>query len=112
MNNEDLNAAVYNHMLAEQEDYRVWLLDQPPEEILNHAYEYTVREDILMAMEEATRSNKQCWALLKLESPIADIFKDFQKRETDHMDNIRDTIECRANAIIRRDFIRQQQDAR
>ena len=51
-------------------------------------------------------------SLLKLESPIADIFKDFQKRETDHMDNIRDTIECRANAIIRRDFIRQQQDAR
>ena len=31
-------------MFAEQEQFRDWLLSQPPAEILNHAYEYTVRE--------------------------------------------------------------------
>jgi len=40
------------------------------------------------------------------------VFKDFEKRESDYMDNIRDTIECRANAVIRADFIREQRDAR
>ncbi len=112
MTNEELNSAVYEKMLAEQEQYRAWLLDQSPGEIISHAYEYTVREDILMCMEEAELSDKQCKALLKLKSPITDVFKDFQKRETDHMDNVRDTIECRANAIIRADFIREQQEAR
>ena len=51
-------------------------------------------------------------ALLKSPSPLADVFRDFEKRETDHMDNIRDTIECRANAVIRADFLRDRREAR
>lgn len=104
MTNEELNTALYEKMFAEQQRYREWLLSQPPDEILNHCYEFTVREDIVLALEYHDLSDKQCKALLQSRSPLADVFKDFEKRETDHMDNIRDTIECRANAIIRRDF--------
>ena len=52
MNTNDLNTALYEKMAAEQDKYRDWLKSQPPEEILNHTYEYTIREDIVMAMEE------------------------------------------------------------
>lgn len=52
MNTNNLNTALYEKMATEQEKYRDWLKSQPPEEVLNHAYEYTVREDIVMAMEE------------------------------------------------------------
>ena len=52
MNTNDLNTALYEKMAAEQDKYRDWLKSQPPEEVLNHAYEYTIREDIVMAMEE------------------------------------------------------------
>lgn len=38
--------ALYQKASAEQDTYRAWLLTQPPEEILNHAYEYITREDI------------------------------------------------------------------
>lgn len=51
MSNE-LNTQLYEKMEAEQQQYREWLLTQPPDEILNHTYEYTMRQDILMAMEE------------------------------------------------------------
>ena len=51
MTNEELNTALYEKMFAEQETYRAWLLAQASEEILNHTYEYTVREDILMSLE-------------------------------------------------------------
>ena len=112
MTNEELNTALYEKMFAEQQRYREWLLSQPPDEILNHCYEFTVREDIVLALEYHDLSDKQCKVLLQSHSPLADVFKDFEKRETDHMDNIRDTIECRANAIIRRGFMRQQQEAR
>ena len=88
MTNEELNTALYKKVFAEQEKYREWLLSQPPDEILNHCYEYTVREDIVLALEEYDLSDKQCKALLKSPSPLADVFKDFEKRETDHMDNI------------------------
>ena len=50
--NQDLTTALYEAMAKEQANFRDWLVKQPPEEILNHTYEYTVREDILMAMEE------------------------------------------------------------
>ena len=52
MNTNDLNMALYEKMAAEQDKYRDWLKSQPPEEILHHTYEYTIREDIVMAMEE------------------------------------------------------------
>lgn len=38
-------------MRVEQSAYCLWLTAQPPEEILNHAYEYSVREDIILATE-------------------------------------------------------------
>ena len=50
MTNEELNTALYQKMFAEQKTYREWLLSQPSEEILNHTYEYTVREDILLSI--------------------------------------------------------------
>lgn len=59
MTNEELNTALYEKMFSEQETYRAWLLTQPPEEILNHTYEYTVREDILMSLEYNSLPNTQ-----------------------------------------------------
>lgn len=52
MNNVDYKAMLYEKMNNEQNSYRKWLLSQQPAEILNHTYEYTTREDILMCMEE------------------------------------------------------------
>lgn len=83
MTNEELNTALYEKMFAEQQRYREWLLSQPPDEILNHCYEFTVREDIVLALEYHDLSDKQCKALLQSRSPLADVFKDFEKRETD-----------------------------
>ena len=59
MGETDYNALLYDKMKAEQDKYRDWLLSQPPEEILNHTYEYTMREDIVMCMEELELSPKQ-----------------------------------------------------
>ena len=56
MTNEELNTALYQKMFAEQQQYREWLMNQPPGEILNHCYEYTVREDIVLALEYQTFS--------------------------------------------------------
>ena len=85
MTNEELNTALYEKMFSEQETYRAWLLAQPPEEILNHTYEYTVREDILMSLEYNSLPNTQVQALLKSPSPLADVFAAWEDRETSYM---------------------------
>ena len=66
MTNEELNTALYKKMFAEQEKYREWLLSQPPDEILNHCYEYTVREDIVLALEEYDLSDIYAMSVLAL----------------------------------------------
>lgn len=105
MTQEEANTALYEKMFEAQERYREHLLSMSPQDVLDHAYEYIVREDILLAIECDDINCKQAKALLKLPDPLADIFKDFEKRETDHMDNIRDTIEARANRLLREEFL-------
>lgn len=100
MTNEQLNTKLYEKLFAEQEKYREWLLSQPPEEILNHAYEYVMREDIVIAMEYHDLTDAQANALIASPSPLADIFHDFEKIEGDHMEIISDCIEHRANRNI------------
>ena len=96
MSNEELNTALYQKMFGEQEFYRSWLLSQSPEEILNHTYEYTVREDILLSLEYHDLPDAQAKALLKSPSPLADIFKDWEHKETRAMEDIWQTVEERA----------------
>ena len=59
MTNAELNTALYQKMFAEQETCREWLLSQPSEEILNHTYEYTVREDIWQTVADRAKSEVQ-----------------------------------------------------
>ena len=77
MNTNNLNTALYEKMTAEQDKFRDWLKSQPPEEVLNHAYEYTIREDIVMAMEELELTDTQAQALLESPSPLADTLRHF-----------------------------------
>lgn len=100
---KDLNDTLYEKMAAEQDTFRDWLKSQSPEEVLNHAYEYTVREDILMAMEDMELTDAQAKALLASPTPLSDVFRDFQKTETDHMETIRDCIESRADDMVKRE---------
>ena len=107
MGETDYNALLYDKMKAEQDKYRDWLLSQPPEEILNHTYEYTMREDIVMCMEELELSPKQAKALLRSPCPLDDVYKEFKDREVEHMDTIRDSIETRAHDVLKRDKNRE-----
>lgn len=101
MTNEEWNTKLYEKMFASQDRYRAWLVSQPPEKILNHCYEYTIREDIVLALEYMDLTDEQCMALLESRDPLADIFADFEKLETDHMTDIQDAMEQRADKLLR-----------
>lgn len=98
---EELNSELYNRMFEEQEHYRNWLLSLPPEEILFHAFSYSVREDILMTQEENNFSIEKCKALLESPTPLADMKRAYDKTETNYMDDIRNVIENYADDILR-----------
>ena len=104
MDAENLMTALLEKMRAEQDKYRAWLVTQPPEEILNHTVEYSVREDILMAMEDIELPDTQVEALMASPDAMADIYKTFSKMvDTGHMDVVRESIEDRAGELARQE---------
>ena len=97
---QELNTQLYQKMFSEQERYRQHLLTLPPEEILDCAYAYTTREDILLSLEYNDLTDKQCQALLKSPCPLSDVFQAWEKCESSHMEELWSTVEDRANTVI------------
>ena len=112
MTGEELCTKLYQRMTAEQEQYRRWLLGQPPGDILNRAAEYTVREDIVMEMSALELPEAQARALLRSNTPLADVYKEWNKVETHHMEDLRDVIEARADRVIRAEKEKGQREGR
>ena len=100
MNETDYNARLYEKMKAEQDKYRDWLLHQEPSEILNHTYEYTMRENIVMCMEELELEPEKARALLRSPCPLSDVYKEFRDRETEHKKMVSANAETISNKII------------
>ncbi len=98
MSETDYNARLYEKMKAEQDKYRDWLVRQEPSEILNHTYEYTMRGDIVMCMEELELEPEKAKALLRSPCPLSDVYKEFRDRETEHMLVVLDSILNRITA--------------
>lgn len=68
--NAEMNTQLYRKMFVEQEQYRQKLLEMTLEEILRNAYEYTIKEDIILSLEYNDLTDKQCQALLKSAHPL------------------------------------------
>ena len=100
MADTELSSKLYEKASAEQDKFRAWLMDQPPADILNHAVEYAVREDILMEIGALELPDDQARALLASPDTMADIYRTFSKMaDTGHMDVVRESIEDRAAAL-------------
>lgn len=110
MTTEELNIQLYQKMAAEQAKYREHLLTLSPDEILELAYEYATREDILTAMEHNDLSKRQVQALMKSETPLEDVFHHYEKHGAGRMGDIWNMIEARANEVLRQEHKRRLQE--
>ena len=70
-------------MTAEFNTYRDWLLTQSPEEILNHAFEYSTKQNIVLSVADADLSPAEAETLLRSPCPLEDVYHDFT-----HLDDI------------------------
>lgn len=112
MTDPNLQTKLYQRVAVEQERYRHWLLGQPPGDVLLHACEYAVREDIVSELDVLELTDAQTRALLKSNTPLSDIYREWNKTETHHMEDVRDVIEARADAVIRAEKEKCQREAR
>ena len=113
MTTDKLQTTLYERMAAEQQRFKSWLLAQPPDEILNHACEYSVREDILMELEpDGVLTEVQIRALLKSRTPLADVFRQWRNHQVGYLEGIRAAYEQCAEVISHRQQEKVQREAR
>lgn len=91
---------IIRRMEVEQELFINCLKNLEFNEILNYAYEYSIRQDIILAMEDADLSEEQERALLCTPSLLEGIFHYFAEIETDHMDIVGKKIEDFASYMM------------
>lgn len=71
MQTEYLKNLLLNKAEKEQNAYIENLKFQPPDKIIEAAYEKVMRDDLLLTFENADLSDKQLSALLKLDYPLS-----------------------------------------
>lgn len=94
-----INANLYSKMEETFQDFTSWLLKQSPEEILDHAYEYAIKENILLVMEYNDLEESQANALLALEDPLDYLFNELEDSATISLDALRSLIEDKADQL-------------
>ena len=100
MDNAAINAKLYAKMEESFQDFSNWLLKQQPEEILNHAYEYATKADILAIMETTDLEEIQASALLSLDDPLDAVYKEFGDSPSNSMDVLVSFIEDKADELV------------
>ena len=100
MTSKELNDALYDKMSKEMENYKGWLLTQPAEEILQHTYEYTMKQDILESLEDHELDYAQAQALLGSHTPLEDVYGYYNKQDCTYMETIWESIQGRAGDML------------
>lgn len=92
-----INANLYGKMEETFQDFTNWLLKQPPEVILDHAYEYAIKENILLVLEYNDLEEEQVNALLAVEAPLDLLYNEVGDSATISLDDLLSFIEDKAD---------------
>lgn len=102
-NTNDFRELLYRKAAQEQKHFIENLKSQPPEKIIEAAYEKVIRDDILILLEpeNETLSQEQAKALLKLDYPLSACYDAWLDRDCSYMDMLRDTVEDYTNDLAK-----------
>ena len=110
--NEELNRLLYKKVCAEQKQYYTELLSMSPAKILDNAYPFLVREDILIYLENNKLADNRARALLRSKHPLEDMCNGYMDLETGYMGGIKDAITETADELIRAEKAKANREAR
>ena len=83
-----------------------------PNVILDNACKFTVQEDIVIGVGGTGTDGRPGRGPIAVRTPLADVYKAWQQAETNHMNDVRDVIEARADTVIRAEKEKGQREER
>lgn len=100
-NKQELRDLLYEKMCNEQEQFIENLKLQPPDKIIEAAYEKVMRDDILMLFEGDFLDANQIKELLRLEYPLSACYDEWLKNDCSYMDMLKDTVDDFSKDLVR-----------
>jgi len=98
-NNETLRLKILEKAKVEQVEYIEKLKQLTPEKILECAYEYVIKEELLIFLEHEIFENEEDLATLsKLEYPLNTIYLEWLGQDISFMDALRQSIHITAKS--------------
>lgn len=111
MNDKTEVQKIYDAALKEHDEFMENMRMQDIDYIIDHAYEIIIKNDLIMHFEcvadYGTEDDYKYRELAKLTHPLETLFVDWCKREDDHMENLRYSIEETANKSLRDIIVNQ-----
>lgn len=101
MQTDYLKSLLLNKAEKEQSTFIENLKRQPPDKIIEAAYEKVIRDDLLLTFENSDLSDKQLSALLKLDYPLSACYDAWLHNDCSYMDMLRDTVEDYADGLVK-----------
>ena len=95
----ELSFNLFVKMSEELRTFYEWLKTRPPDEILQHSYEYAVKVDIMAFIEQFNMDEDRTRALLSLDFPLESIYKAHNDKGLTTIERMMSTIEDYADEI-------------
>lgn len=97
----DYNALLYEKVQSEYQAYISELKAMTPEQILEHAYEKTMKEDILSLFEWSDLGQKEAKALYLMKNPLDAVYQKWLDTDVSYMDMLRDSVDEKAREAVK-----------
>ncbi len=103
---------LYKKMYLEYKRFLTELRICPVSKIIESSYEKVIKEDILVSVEGGDLSYEQTKALYLLKEPLAELYMEWLNNDYTNMENIRATIEEKAEKEVKWNKEKKQQKER
>ncbi len=101
MTKKDYNALLYDKMKAELDKFIAELKTKSPEQIIELAYELTIKEDLLSIFENTDFSQEEAKALYSQKYPLDSLYQEWLSNDLTYMDQLRETVDDKIKSAVK-----------
>lgn len=98
---KDYNTILYDKMKAELDRFIAELKTRTPEQIIELAYELTIKEDLLSVFENTDFTQEEARALNNQKYPLDSLYQEWLSNDLTYMDQLRETVDDKIKSAVK-----------
>ena len=97
----DYHEFLYNKVSVEHDNFLAKLRQMTPEQVMEHAYEKVIKDDLVILCESEFLEQREAKALCRMQYPLDAMYQKWLDTDVSYMDRLRDCVEERAKEAVK-----------